>query len=900
MKLVLRICSFERRMTMKILRLLTIVTTLTLISLVIIPGQCLAQQVQRGDPNTLSVSYSYSQEDLILDEFEGFDRVTIAETGFICTEGEPYLPAKHVRLALPFGWEASHLSATTSGEVLIDLQRFLLPGIRPLTGNSAPQEQPDYVKGPVYEMDSAYPGTVAELIRTGTISGFPLAEMIVYPVQYNPVQHEMVLYTKIDIQIALVPSGNPEVANWGTGSEGDDSFRMMVQNLVDNPDAVPVPEKRTMNTTTTESYPVEYLIITDDAFVAEFQRLAEWKIKKGIWTEIITVNSIYQTYSGVDSQDQIRNCIKDYKNQYGSDLKYVLLGGDKDIIPCRTPFVSGINVLNSPVPESIYKYPPSDLYYSALEDSWDGDGDGLYGEYPDDNISEYLDWLSDVFLGRAPVDNEDQAGLFVDKVLLCEGVNPILPLDYQKNLYFLSTNMDTTTNCSILKNQIEADYVNYNGNNFFNVTKEHMRPRGYVINQLNEVGRNVINHAGHGWVGGVQTHSVNINEYLRSIDVYSLTNSPRLSAVMYSTSCFSGAFDEPLPAYTDCFGEYFVLAPDGGGAAYIGNSRYGFYWPVGSGYDTWNTLSNWYDKAFFIATYEYGYYETRDNYHLGKAFTYGRHNYGSTSPAADPYTRCCMYEQNLFGDPEMPIFKNRLELTGPDTMVLSHVATVKTHPFGKEFKVAVKLGSTGENVVGANVCLWKQGDIFTEEETDEEGVATFNLAPDTGGTMYVTATKIDRETMIIHVPSQSTVDVIANLNPLIADRKVINIFEPTDIVNFVLNAQPANAGRTFFMFATMSGKSPGILLPGGATLPLNHDFFMDYVIQNPNSPMFTNFVGTLDVDGKATAAFDHHGLLSNYLFERIHFAYALANPSDYASNAVPVFLTNISGAIDPR
>ncbi|MFH1998856.1 MAG: C25 family cysteine peptidase, partial [Planctomycetota bacterium] len=487
---------------MKYLRLLTIVTILSVINSAIFSNGVVAQTTQGSRTETISLSYSFSPEALSLDEFQGFDRVTLAENGFICKEGEPFLPVKNIRLALPLGMEASHLIVMTSGEVRFDLQRSLLPGTRPLTGNSAPQELPDFIQGPVYEMDASYPGMTAELIRVGSISGFPMAQITIYPVQYNPVQHEMLLYEKIDLQLKLKPSSNPDLVKWTRGSNGDDSLRRMVQSLVDNPEAVPFPEKRSKDGAALQAYPVEYLIITDAAFVTEFQRLADWKIKKGIWTEIITVADIYQNYSGIDPQDQIRNCIKAYKDQYGQDFEYVLLGGDKDIIGCRCPFVN-VTVTNPTVPESVYKYPPSDLYYSALEGTWDADGDGLYGEYPDDNYAGYLDWGSDVFLGRAPVDTVDQARIFVDKVLLYEGADIALPLDYQKNLYFFSANMDSTTSCSVLKNQIDVNYVNFGGNTFFNVTKHHSMSNQTIANWLNlvgNVGSNVINHAGCGWI----------------------------------------------------------------------------------------------------------------------------------------------------------------------------------------------------------------------------------------------------------------------------------------------------------------------------------------------------------------------------------------------------------------
>jgi hypothetical protein len=56
-------------------------------------------------------------------------------------------------------------------------------------------------------------------------------------------------------------------------------------------------------------------------------------------------------------------------------LRYLLLGGDSEIIPARQVFVrAGIYETS----DSLHLV--SDAYYAGLDGSWDADADGLYGE----------------------------------------------------------------------------------------------------------------------------------------------------------------------------------------------------------------------------------------------------------------------------------------------------------------------------------------------------------------------------------------------------------------------------------------------------------------------------------------------------------------------------------------
>jgi len=89
---------------------------------------------------------------------------------------------------------------------------------------------------------------------------------------------------------------------------------------------------------------------------------------------------------------------------------------------------------------------------------------------------------------------------------------------------------------------------------------------------------------------------------------------------------------------------------------------------------------------------------------------------------------------------------------------------------------------------------------------------------------------------------------------------------------------------------TITGIDPGMPMPGGmATLPLNWDLFTITVIGFLNTQPFTNFMGTLDASGNASARFDTGGPLPVGTMGLVfHFAYTLSSPFDLASNPIAV------------
>jgi len=110
------------------------------------------------------------------------------------------------------------------------------------------------------------------------------------------------------------------------------------------------------------------------------------------------------------------------------------------------------------------------------------------------------------------------------------------------------------------------------------------------------------------------------------------------------------------------------------------------------------------------------------------------------------------------------------------------------------------------------------------------------------------------------------------------------------VVNFSLDAGTGNANRDYLILGSVTGTMPGIPLPGGTvTLPLNWDLFTGIIVDFLNTPKFNNFIGNLDANGQAKAKLDTMGSApAGSAGLTLYFAYAVAKPYDFVSNAVEI------------
>ncbi len=172
--------------------------------------------------------------------------------------------------------------------------------------------------------------------------------------------------------------------------------------MVDNPGdlAAFAPAIRAGN----DQWPV-WVAVGPEAMEPVLQPLVDFRNASGLASEYTALEWICQNYEGWDTQEQIRNYLKDSFENRG--LQYALLIGDWG----PTQRISSLRVGS----DSLLLGETTDLYYSDLTRMWDGDGDHQYGENTD-----WIDYYSDISVGRFSSDNPNHIQTMVEKTISYE------------------------------------------------------------------------------------------------------------------------------------------------------------------------------------------------------------------------------------------------------------------------------------------------------------------------------------------------------------------------------------------------------------------------------------------------------------------------------------------------
>ena len=666
------------------------------------------------------------------------------------------MPTKTIWVLLPSGTEVTNVKIVSTKEKQLDGQYYIYPIQYPVTtGDQGERKFVEPKKG-IYASNENYPGKLAEFYHENYFRDYHIAQISIYPLQYKPAQQKLTLNTEISIEIDYSASSKYKpLLRMRQNVEKQNEMAALVKILVVNPEdislssstpsegsklttsikgkvkAVAQPLSISYTPSATEGQDVNYVIITADSLVSSFQRLADWKTKKGVVTTIKTVSWISQNYSGSDLQEKIRHFIQDAYSNWGTD--YILLGGTVDIIPSRV--IQKINKMAlGPV--------ITDQYYSALNGNWNANGNDLIGEeFGDFNIN-YLDYLGEIWVGRAPVHNSVDVNIFINKVFTYER-NSMAPAPLPSSIYLtkmlslgglVSTpfkyagsgidNIETAsqevrtldpliTNYKMYEYDASVDYsqvsLPYSHLNFTD-----------AINSIN-TGYGIINHCDHSsffTMGMGKETSVGL---LGTNDVDKLTNGKQCSIVI-TGGCCPGALDY------DCIGEHFILCKSGGAVAFIGASR---------------TNDN--DPEYF-SDFDFNFFSfllSSDSiYNIGYTFALAK-NGGNTALLVDPYEIMIM---NLLGDPEMPIWTKP-----PQNLIVSYPATIQN----RSDSITVTINNLSNNTK-AVVCLQKGTEVYAVQTVAGTGNAvstTFQVTPNTPGTLNVTVTAHN------FIPNEGTVTV---------------------------------------------------------------------------------------------------------------------------------------------
>ena len=593
--------------------------------------------------------------------------------------GKPILPMESHRILLPQGTTLDDIQVIPGPVVTLPGRYDIAPApkVVPLS-YEGDLGQPIEKNEVIYGSSQPYPASLCDVVSVQHKMGYMILILNVFPVQYLPLNQTVLFYPDLDIDISLVEQHSSDTIRCCRLSYDDQ------KTILDNIQNIEMLESYSseFHNDFVDQDLVEYVVVTNEELRDSegkytFQDLVQSKRDKGLTADIVTVEEITATpkywWDGAygdrqshlnDTACQIRNFIKDAYENMGT--RFVLLGGDGDgadvggesgdnIIPARLFYVSeyfGQSTI------------AADMYYSCLDGCFDANGDGVFGEYGDgidiDPEGE-VDLCSEVYIGRAPVDNEEELSNFVRKTLAYEASNDI----YLRNVTMVGEHLGFGGDAEFgaySKDEIRYGsdlwgYITSGIPDFYDVStlydKDWMDPLyDWPKEELFDIidsGVHIINHLGH----GNNFRVMKLYEPVRPLDVdvfipyhdvtENLTNENYFFG--YSQACFPGSFDNKWP--DDWGGEYLpcdsivehLIGSEHGAFAFIANSRYGY----GMTFST-NGPSQNFDREFFDALYG------EDIRQLGPANQDSKED--NINKIGNVVVRFCYYELNLFGDPE--------------------------------------------------------------------------------------------------------------------------------------------------------------------------------------------------------------------------------------------------------
>jgi len=672
---------------------------------------------------TVQHQVSFNRSDLTMVNEGEYKKIDITGIISIGEVGFPQLPVKPVSILLPPNSKIEGIRIISVESEDIEGNHTVYPAQSPTTpGESFIFSPPNQL---IYNSNQRFPSEPVQLTNHGSMSGYSIANILIYPVQYIPSEGLLIFHKNIKFDIDYVQVTDTIVHPERRYEKSQRYINGMVDQMIHNRHDLliykpsikieQIPSSTVLDTPvfSPELFPsiegsaVDYLIVTNEQMLPPFEQFANWKTKRGTPAVVKTMSDIKSfTKNGVDDAETLRSFIKEAYQKWG--VTWVLLGGDESVIPVRYVDI-----------ESNEKTAISDYYYSDLDGNWNGDGDAIWGE----RLSDQVDCYPDVFVGRAPVESLQEAESFISKTIAYQQGEG----DHYNKILYLGENLGSTPGdgmyyCEIMDKHVSQSWIQktklyeINGN----------QNRQTTLSAMND-GQNIIFNVSHG--NAYRILAGPPGEAIEYSDMSTITNTNRYS-ILYSVTCNTNDI-----SFNDCFAEHFILNPVGGGVGYIGSTWLDY-----------PSVSRTQNEEFFRLLFE-------DDYHkLGDLFV------RSKLPII-PFASFIHYRQALFtylllGDPELDIF-----IRVPSNLSVQIPLSI---PIGSsEITVSVtdSVGQENHAVEKALVCLEKKQEIYTTGYTNSSGEKTFFINPHTEGSLSVSVSKY------LYTPYTGQIEVTSSDEP---------------------------------------------------------------------------------------------------------------------------------------
>ncbi|MDD2344945.1 MAG: C25 family cysteine peptidase [Bacteroidales bacterium] len=452
--------------------------------------------------------------------------------------GKPQLPNIRKTIQLPIDGQANVI-INSFDVVEISLSDYgitqkIMPS-QPSYSKSSDPEDIVFQYNQAYYLLNQYTNTpLAEIEEIGISRGVKLGNLIINPIQYNPVSNSLKIYTNIDVKIQF-----SQHDIYATQALQQKLYSPAFSNNSSTAEMLPLG----INKEALSKYPIKYVIVSDPSFQSALQPLVEWKTKKGFY--------VIEAYTNNPAVGTTTTSIKNYlQNLYTSATPsdpaptYVLFVGDIAQIPAYS------GTTDSHV---------SDLYYVTFDGASDNIPDMYYGRFSATNLAQLQPQI-DKTLQYEQYLMPDPS--YLDTVVLVAGVDPSWSPTHANG------------------------QINYMANYYFNADNGFAHVYKYLYPETNNSSTDVLIRTNIGKGVGIADYTAHCNWNGWGDPSFTTSHIPAMSnkdkyGLLIGNCCLSNKFDE-----SECFGEALLRAVDKGAVGYLGgsNNTYwdeDYYWSVG-------------------------------------------------------------------------------------------------------------------------------------------------------------------------------------------------------------------------------------------------------------------------------------------------------------------------------
>jgi hypothetical protein len=534
----------------------------------------------------------------------GFDLQAGSNWVYTTAPGSYQLPVRTVNLILPAG-------------VTNVVPSFTVAGIKQMAATE-PRLNTAYANGETFLSSNPALQPSAHVIYQGTgkWGSVIYARFAYIPALYDKASGTYEIADQVSFSVTYTTPQKPETNHPAVPKLllRDSSFlnREVLQNWY------PQTAQRTYN----------YLVVTTPALYAAAQQLVDYRQGQGLVTSFADINQVLTNWGGATPAEKLRNFL--VAEYYASPFTYLLLIGDIDVVPIA---------MLMPEPNGV-DFVPSDFYYSDLSSDFDGDNNGLLGEY-----NTGMDYTPEVMVGRIPWNDAVTITQICDRIVNFDSTTlpwkskvllPAAMLNYaEEGPGYEAT--DGATFMEYCKNTVLRNNQNttlYEQSGVVpSLTSDYPLDETNFTNLVNTQSWGLVNWSAHGSattsarkVWSVDYNNNNLPDP-QEMDWYNLLSTDTFSnlinqngSVYFCASCLNGMIDNDTPS----LGEVLIANK---AVADIAATRTGWY-KIGWANPGWGGLSSY-------------------NYHFLENYAEN----GMTVGEAQGYANWLHTQYCLFGDP---------------------------------------------------------------------------------------------------------------------------------------------------------------------------------------------------------------------------------------------------------